>query len=173
SLSGPTTAVSMTLCQQKQLTHRCLQRHGLHTPAYRLAADPDTNAAFLAEHGALVVKPDNGEQGNGVAVNIRDPETLEQAIEAARRFDSCVLLESFHEGDDLRIVVINFQVVAAAIRKPAEIRGDGCKTVRELIEKQSRRRQASTGGESRIPLDEETIRTVEAAGFTLDSILPA
>ncbi|CEA04251.1 glutathione synthase [Pseudomonas saudimassiliensis] len=173
SLSDLTTAVSMTLCQQKQLTHRCLQRHGLNTPTWQLAGDPEANAAFLAEHGALVVKPDNGEQGNGVAVNIRDPETLEQAIEAARRFDSCVLLESFHEGDDLRIVVINFQVVAAAIRKPAEIRGDGCKTVRELIEKQSRRRQASTGGESRIPLDEETIRTVEAAGFTLDSILPA
>lgn len=173
SLSDLTTAVSMTLCQQKQLTHRCLQRHGLNTPTWQLAGDPEANAAFLAEHGTLVVKPDNGEQGNGVAVNIRDPETLEQAIEAARRFDSCVLLESFHEGDDLRIVVINFQVVAAAIRKPAQICGDGRKTVRELIEKQSRRRQASTGGESRIPLDDETIRTVEAAGFTFDSILPA
>src|SRR5690606_20165411 len=77
------------------------------------------------------------------------------------------------EGDDLRIVVINFQVVAAAIRKPAHICGDGRKTIRELIEKQSRRRQVSTDGESRIPLDDETCRTVEAAGFTLDSILPA
>ncbi|WP_235818262.1 N-acetylglutaminylglutamine synthetase [Halopseudomonas bauzanensis] len=173
SLSDLTSAVSMTLCQQKQLTHHCLQRHGLNTPAYRLAAAPEANAAFLAEHGALVVKPDNGEQGNGVAVNIRDPQTLEQAIEAARRFDSRVLLESFHEGDDLRIVVINFQVVAAAIRKPAQICGDGRKTIRELIEKQSRRRQASTDGESRIPLDDETCRTVAAAGFTLDSVLPA
>jgi len=173
SLSDLTSAVSMTLCQQKQLTHRALRRHGLNTPAWQLAGEPQDNAAFLAEHGALVVKPDNGEQGNGVAVNIRDPETLEQAIAEARRFDTRVLLESFHPGADLRVLVINYQVVAAAIRQPAQVRGDGRMTVRELIEKQSRRRQASTGGESRIPLDEETRRTVQAAGFDMDSVLPA
>ena len=173
SLSDLTSAVSMTLCQQKQLTHRALQRHGLNTPSWQLAGSPEDNAAFLAEHGALVVKPDNGEQGDGVAVNIRDEASLEQAIEQARRFDSRVLLESFHPGHDLRVVVINYQVVAAAIRQPAQICGDGRKTVRELIEKQSRKRQASTDGESRIPVDEETQRTVEDAGFTFDSVLPA
>src|SRR5690606_533586 len=94
-------------------------------------------------------------------------------IEQARRFDSRVLLESFHPGHDLRVVVINYQVVAAAIRQPAQICGDGRKTVRELIEKQSRKRQASTDGERRIPVDEETQRTVEDAGFTFDNVLPA
>ena len=172
SLSDLTTAVSMTLCQQKQLTHRTLRQHGLNTPSWQLAGKPEENAAFLAEHGALVVKPDNGEQGNGVSVNLRDAQSLEQAIAEARRFDSRVLLESYHPGDDLRVVVINYQVVAAAIRQPAQICGDGRKTVRELIKKQSRKRQASTGGESRIPLDEETRRTVEDAGYTFDSILP-
>lgn len=172
SLSDLTSAVSMTLCQQKQLTHRVFQRHGLRIPDYRLAASPEENAAFLAKHGAVVAKPENGEQGDGVSVNIRDPETLEKAIAEARRFDQNVLLESFHEGQDLRVLVINFEVVAAAIRQPAQICGDGQRTVRDLIEKQSRRRQASTDGESRIPLDEETRRTVEAAGFTYDSILP-
>ncbi len=173
SLSDLTSAVSMTLCQQKQLTHRTLQRHGLHTPAWQLASEAQDNAAFLAEHGALVVKPDNGEQGNGVAVNIRDTETLEQAIAEACRFDSRVLLESYHAGADLRVLVINYQVVAAAIRQPAQICGDGRMTVAELIDKQSRRRQASTDGESRIPLDEETRRTVQAAGFDMHSVLPA
>src|SRR5690606_22593464 len=46
-------------------------------------------------------------------------------------------------------------------------------SVRQLIEKQSRRRAAATGGESRIPLDAETERCVAAAGLTMDSILPA
>ena len=46
-------------------------------------------------------------------------------------------------------------------------------TVRELIEKQSRRRAAATHGESTIPLDGETVRTLARAGFGLDDVLPA
>jgi D-alanine-D-alanine ligase-like ATP-grasp enzyme len=69
--------------------------------------------------------------------------------------------------------VIGFEIVAAAIRRPAQITGDGQNTVSALIEAQSRRRQAATGGESRIPMDAETLRTVEAAGFTYDSVLEA
>ncbi|MEE1922800.1 N-acetylglutaminylglutamine synthetase [Pseudomonas sp. 148P] len=173
SLSDLTSAVSMTLCQDKQLTHRTLAAAGLRLPAQQLAGETDDNLAFLEEHGAVVVKPVDGEQGNGVAVNLSTPEELEQAIQQARRFDSRVLLESFHQGLDLRIVVIGFEVVAAAIRHPAEIVGDGLHRIEQLIEAQSRRRQAATGGESRIPRDDETLRTVQAAGFDYASVLPA
>jgi len=173
SLSDLTSAVAMTLCQDKRLTHRCLQRAGLSLPAQRLAGSDEDNAAFLAEHGAVVAKPVDGEQGQGVAVDLRDEEELRDAIEQARRFDSRVLLESYHEGLDLRIVVIGHQVVAAAIRRPAEILGDGRLAIRQLIEKQSRRRQAATGGESSIPLDDETLRTLRGAGYDYDQILPA
>jgi hypothetical protein len=79
-----------------------------------------------------------------------------------------VLLESFHPGLDLRILVIGYEVVAAAIRHPAEVVGDGQHSMRALIEAQSRRRQAATGGESRIPLDDETERTLQAAGVGYD-----
>jgi D-alanine-D-alanine ligase-like ATP-grasp enzyme len=50
--------------------------------------------------------------------------------------------------------------------------GTGRHTVRDLVEAQSRRRAAATGGESSIPLDDETARTVQAAGYSLDDILP-
>ncbi|MDR0256972.1 MAG: N-acetylglutaminylglutamine synthetase [Stenotrophomonas maltophilia] len=173
SLSDLTSAVSMTLCQDKQLTHHTLAGAGLQLPAQQLAGETDDNLAFLEEHGAVVVKPVDGEQGNGVAVNLTTPAELDQAIEQARRFDSRVLLESFHEGLDLRIVVIGFEVVAAAIRHPAEVVGDGLHSIDQLIEAQSRRRQAATGGESRIPRDDETLRTVQAAGFDYASVLPA
>jgi len=172
SLCDLTSAVSMTLCQDKQLTHRALSSAGLSLPAQTLAADEQANAAFLAEHQRLVVKPVNGEQGKGVAVDLRKTDELEKAIAEARRFDSRVLLEAFHEGLDLRVLVIGYEVVAAAIRKPAEIVGDGRHSIGALIETQSRRRQAATGGESRIPLDRETHRTLRAAGFDYDSVLP-
>ena len=173
SLSDLTTAVSMTLCQDKRLTHRALAGAGLNVPAQQLAGNADDNLAFLEDHGAVVVKPVDGEQGNGVAVNLTTLDEVTHAIEQARRFDSRVLLESFHEGYDLRIVVIGFEVVAAAIRHPAQVIGDGQHSIGRLIEAHSRRRQAATGGESRIPKDDETLRTIQAAGFDYDSILPA
>lgn len=80
---------------------------------------------------------------------------------------------SFHEGLDLRILVIGFEVVAAAIRRPAEIIGDGQHSIGALIEARSRRRQAATGGESKIPLDQETQRTLHAAGYDYNSVLAA
>ncbi|MCV9919477.1 N-acetylglutaminylglutamine synthetase [Pseudomonas sp. BT-42-2] len=173
SLSDLTSAVSMTLCQDKRLTQHALHNAGLHVPVQQLAGNADDNLAFLEEHGAVVVKPVDGEQGQGVAVNLTTLEEISQAVEQARRFDSRVLLESYHPGFDLRIVVIGHEVVAAAIRHPAQVIGDGKHSVKALIEAQSRRRQAATGGESRIPLDEETERTVRAAGLQYSDILPA
>jgi GNAT-family acetyltransferase (TIGR03103 family) len=173
SLSDLTSAISMTLCQDKSLTHKVLKAAGLNLPSQQLAGNADDNLAFLDEHERVVVKPLDGEQGQGVAVDLRSIEEVQQAIESARQFDSRVLLESFHEGLDLRIVVIGFEVVAAAIRRPAEVVGDGQHSIGALIEAQSRRRQAATSGESKIPLDHETERTLNAAGYDYNSILPA
>lgn len=173
SLCDLTSAVSMTLCQDKRLTLRTLARAGLNVPEQRLAGSAEDNAAFLAEQGSVVVKPVDGEQGNGVSVDLRSAEEMEAAIERARAFDQRVLLESYHPGDDLRILVIGYEVVAAAIRRPAQIIGDGVHSIGTLIDAQSRRRQSATGGESRIPRDSETLRTLQAAGFDYDSVLPA
>jgi len=172
SLSELTTAVAMSRCDDKRVTLRLLRRAGLAVPEQREAADPAANERFLAQHGRLVVKPARGEQGRGISVDVRTADELAAAIERARTCDATVLLEQFCEGQDLRIVVIDDEVVAAAVRRPAEITGTGRHTVRELIEKQSRRRAAATGGESRIPLDAETERCVRAAGYELEDVLP-
>ena len=75
-------------------------------------------------------------------------------------------------GQDLRVVVIDHEVVAAAVRRPASVVGDGRSTVAALVEAQSRRRAAATGGESRIPLDDATEATVRAHGHAMDDVLP-
>ena len=173
SLSDLTSSISVALCQDKSLTHKVLRAAGLRLPAQQLAGSADDNQDFLDEHAQVVVKPLDGEQGQGVAVNLATFDELQAAVDVARQFDSRVLLESFHEGLDLRIVVIGFEVVAAAIRRPAQVIGDGHNTVSFLIEAQSRRRQAATNGESRIPVDQETLRTVQAAGYEYESVLPA
>ncbi|MGQ0847154.1 MAG: N-acetylglutaminylglutamine synthetase [Sporichthyaceae bacterium] len=173
SLSELTTAVAMSRCDDKRVTRRILARAGLQVPRGRTADGGSGDVEFLAEVGSVVVKPARGEQGQGITVGVADPDGLVCAVEAAKAYCSDVLLEELVDGDDLRVLLIDRQVVAAAVRRPAAVIGDGRHTVRELIEAQSRRRSAATGGESRIPLDETTEAVVADAGFTLDDVLPA
>ena len=173
SLSDLTTAVSLAICDDKAMTHRIVRRAGVKVPEQIEAADRQAVKAMLEKHGSLVVKPARGEQGRGVAVNLKTIDEVEAAIERASERSGRVIVESYHPGDDLRLVVIGYEVVAAAIRRPATIVGDDRHTVRELIERQSRRRSAATAGESIIPLDEETGRCVRAAGYELDDVPPA
>jgi GNAT-family acetyltransferase (TIGR03103 family) len=162
----------MSRCDDKAVTHRILRKAGLRVPAQAEVKDTAQAEAFLIEHGAVVVKPARGEQGAGISVDVRSTEDLRHAVEEARQHCNMVLLEEYATGFDLRIIVIDGRVVAAAIRKPPHIKGTGRDSVRELIEKQSRRRAAATDGESRIPFDRETLRCVNDAGYDMDQILP-
>ncbi|MBF0383942.1 MAG: N-acetylglutaminylglutamine synthetase [Magnetococcales bacterium] len=172
SLSELTTAPAMSICDRKDVSIGILKRAGLSVPEQMLGATVEENTAFLAKHKRLVVKPASGEQGSGISVDISTADELGQAIKKARQQCPTVLLEKLVAGDDLRIIVIDYAVVAAAVRRPAAIQGDGAQTVRQLIKRLSRRRQAATQGESRIPMDQETARCVEKVGYTMNSILP-
>ena len=173
SLSDLTLAVAMSRCDDKRVTRNVLAAAGLRMPAQTLAGDDAQLRGFLERHPRVVVKPARGEQGNGVRVDLSRLDKVKAAVEDARRYCDEVIVEELAPGDDLRIVVIDWRVVAAAIRQPARVTGDGESTVRSLIEKQSRRRQAATGGESSIPIDAETERCVRSAGHSMDEVLPA
>ena len=171
SLSELTTAVAMSRCDDKRVTRRLLSEAGLSVPRGRVATGGPEDEAFLAEVGAVVVKPSRGEQGEGITVDVRDTEHLRAAIAEAEHVSSTVLLEELVSGHDLRVIVIDGEVVAAAVRRPAAVVGTGRHTVAELIDKQSRRRAAATDGESTIPMDDHTRTTVESAGYALDDVL--
>ena len=172
SLSELTSGVAVSICDDKAVTRRIVEAAGVNVPDQIEAGDEDAVAAFLAEHGRLVVKPARGEQGRGIAVGLETLEQVTAAIDVARRYCDRVLLEKCVEGEDLRLVIIDYKLVAAAIRRPARVVGDGRKSLRDLIRIQSRRRAAATSGESTIPLDAETLRCVEGAGFQIDDIPP-
>ncbi len=173
SLSELTTAIAFCRCDDKSLTRRILLQAGIKVPDQIKAASQDENLAFLKKHGSVVVKPSRGEQGKGISVDIQTQDALHKACKAAARVSDIVILEQYVQGQDLRIIVIDFKVVAAAVRRPARIVGTGRHTIRQLIQKQSRRRAAATGGESRIPLDAETKRCVGGQGHELDDVLAA
>jgi GNAT-family acetyltransferase (TIGR03103 family) len=172
SLSELTSAVAMSRCDDKRVTRQVLTQAGLRMPEQQTADSEERNMEYLRQHGRLVVKPARGEQGQGVCMDVRSRAGLREAIETARRHCPDVILEQMVEGEDVRVIVIGYKLVAAAVRRPPQVTGTGEHTVRTLIEKQSRRRAAATGGESKIPLDAETERCVTAAGRRLDEVLP-
>jgi GNAT-family acetyltransferase (TIGR03103 family) len=173
SLTELTSAIAMSRCDDKRLTHRVLSLAGLAVPEQIEAGSRRKNKAAIERLKHVVVKPARGEQGNGVCVGIQTLENLEKAVQYANQFCPDVIIEKCVEGEDLRIIVIDFKVVAAAVRRPPEITGTGKHTISELIEKYNRRRKAATGGESHVPMDDETTRCVRSAGYGLESVLPA
>ena len=174
SLSEFTSAVAMSRCDDKRVTRRIMERAGVRVPRGATVTDGDLDAArtLLAESGEVVVKPARGEQGKGITVGVASTDALERAVALAAQFCPDVLVEELVEGDDLRVVVIDHEVVAAAVRRPAEVVGDGRTEVTELVRSTSRRRERATGGESRIPLDDATAEVVAESGYAMDDVPP-
>ncbi|MGB1091682.1 MAG: N-acetylglutaminylglutamine synthetase, partial [Oceanobacter sp.] len=174
SLSELTSAIAMSRCDDKAVTRRLLEAEGLRVPEQIAAGnDQDAIKAFIKRHSNVVVKPARGEQGRGIQVGLSSLESVLAGVEDAARYCDKVLIEECVSGEDLRIIVIDHQVVAAAVRRPPVIVGDGKRTIAELVEKLSRRRSAATHGESTIPLDDETRRCVESQGYQLEQVLGA
>jgi GNAT-family acetyltransferase (TIGR03103 family) len=172
SLSELTNAVAMSRCDDKRVARRVVAEAGIRVPEGRTATFTDEDHDFLEKVGSVVVKPARGEQGAGITVGVTRPEDLDRAIALAVQHSPDVLLEERCDGEDLRIVVINGKVIAAALRRPPEVVGSGDHTIRHLVEAQSRRRAAATHGESTIPVDEITTDTVREEGWDLDDVLP-
>ena len=109
---------------------------GIIVPRARLATFDEGDHDFLREVGEVVVKPTRGEQGKGITVGVladSGPDELAAALARAKKQHPEVLIEQRVSGSDLRLVVIDGRVVAAALRLPPEIIGTGDHTVRELI----------------------------------------
>jgi GNAT-family acetyltransferase (TIGR03103 family) len=175
SLSEMTSGVAVSICDDKAVTRRVVERAGLAVPDQIAVERPDDPAiaGFLETHGSVVAKPARGEQGRGVSVGLETLDDTRAAVRGALEVCNRVLLEACFSGEDLRLVVIDYKLVAAAIRRPPSVVGDGEHDLRALIERQSRRRAAATGGESTIPIDADAERCVAGQGLTLDGVLEA
>ncbi|MBF0234702.1 MAG: N-acetylglutaminylglutamine synthetase [Desulfamplus sp.] len=172
SLSEMTTAVAMTKCDNKRLTHDIVKKAGITLPRQCLHTTHEADLEFMKKVKQVVVKPVRGEQGAGISVDISEDIELKKAVQEALKVCSEVAIEEYIEGDDLRIIVINQEVVAAAIRRPPAITGTGDHTIETLIQKYNRRRMAATHGESQIPMDSETLRCIKTKGYEYCDILP-
>ena len=108
SLTALTTAIAMSICDDKRVTRRIVKTAGVKVPEQITVDEEDTARAFLGRYGSVVVKPARGEQGRGIAVGLTNWDDTRAAIDYARTLSNEVILEEFVEGVDLRIIVINY-----------------------------------------------------------------
>lgn len=122
----------------------------------------------------LVIKPIDGNHGRGVTTNITNWEQALEGFHMAKKISNAVIVEQYITGDDYRILLINYKLVAAAKRLPAQIVGDGVLTIDALIKKTNADPRRGYGHEkvlTYITVDDITLKLLELKGYTLDTVL--
>jgi cyanophycin synthetase len=172
-----TGAIAEAIAQDKQLTRFLLKSVGVPVPEGRPVADADDAWQAAQELGLpVVVKPQFGNHGRGVAPNLTTREQVARAYAAAREEGEHVLVETFAPGADYRLLVIGNRLVAAALREPAHVVGDGRSTVQQLIEVVNRDPRRSDGHAtvlSFIKLDPVALAVLGEQGYAPESVPPA
>lgn len=172
-----TGAIAEAIAQDKELTRQLLRSVGVPVPEGRAvtsAADAWALAQELA--GSVVIKPQFGNHGRGVAANLLTKRQIEQAFAAAREEGSRVVCERCIPGADHRLLVVGGRLVAAARRDPAQVLGDGRSTVRELVDEVNRDPKRSDGHATvltTIKLDAAARALLQEQGLDPESIPPA
>ncbi|MDE2413813.1 MAG: cyanophycin synthetase [Comamonadaceae bacterium] len=172
-----TSAVAESIAQDKDLTKRLLHAAGVPVPLGRPVADVNDAWAVAQEVGlneglAVVVKPQDGNQGKGVTVNITTRAQLDAAYATAFEYGD-VMVERFLPGHDFRLLVVGHHLVAAARREPPQVLGDGVHSIRALVDlvNQDPRRGSGHGTAlTKIRLDDIAIARIAAEGLTPDSV---
>lgn len=172
-----TSAIAEAIAQDKEMTRMLLRAVGVPMPYGRPVKDADDAWATASEIGVpVVVKPQDGNQGRGVATNLATREQIVAAYEAARKEGQSVLVEKFAPGHDYRLLVVGDRVVAAARREPAQVLGDGVHTIAQLVElvnADPRRGEHHATVLSKIKLDAIALAVLADQGFTPEAVPPA
>ncbi|MDD2608126.1 MAG: cyanophycin synthetase [Giesbergeria sp.] len=168
-----TSAVAESIAQDKDLTKRLLHAAGVPVPLGRPVESMDEAWAVALEVGLpVVVKPQDGNQGKGVTVNITERAQLDDAYRVAEEYGT-VMVERFLPGHDYRLLVVGDHLVAAARREPPQVLGDAIHTVRELVDLVNldpRRGEGHATSLTKIRLDDIAVARLAAQGLTPDSI---
>jgi len=134
-MTSRTSALGVDIAGDKKLTTTLLAAAGLPVPRSDMVRSADEAGAVAARIGyPVVTKPLDGNHGRGVSLDLRTDADVrrgfERAIEQTR--SGIVVVESYIQGNDYRVLVIDGHMVAVAQRVPAHVIGDGEHTVREL-----------------------------------------
>lgn len=122
----------------------------------------------------VVLKPQYGNQGKGVILNIKNEKELLDSYKAVKDKFKDLMIEKYYIGNDFRVCVVNYKVVAVSRRMPPYIEGNGTNTVLELINKLNENPERGEDHEkslTKIKVDDEVVKYINEQGKELNDVL--
>lgn len=177
TVSSKTSAIAVELAANKNETKRRLTTANIPVPLGEvIRTENDLQDVLRRMDFPLVIKPLDGNHGRGVTTNIQTVEALFNAFLLAKAYGEEVLIEQFVEGNDYRLLVIDYTLCAVAQRVPARVVGDGVSTISQLVDEVNRDPRRGDGHVNlltNIRIDEATQTILREQNLTADTILPA
>ena len=174
TVTGRTPHIAVELASDKEETNKILAGLGLPVPQQELVqSEREATRAARRIGFPVVTKPYNGNHGRGISIRLTTDEEVAQGFLVAKEHSRSVIVETFLEGDDHRLLVVNGELVAATRRTPGHVVGDGVHTVTELIAKVNQDPRRGVGHEkvlTRLELDAQAHKMLDRAGITADSV---
>lgn len=175
TVASTTSSIAVEIACDKEETKNLLEAAEIPVPRGRIIYDEDDMQAAIDKIGyPIVLKPVNGNHGKGATTNIRTWDDAVVALAAAKKYGRAVICEKFITGRDFRLLVINYKFVAAALRTPAAVIGDGKHTIQELIDIVNQDPRRGYGHEkvlTSIKIDDFTMDMLNKKEYTLDTVL--
>src|SRR5258705_8765116 len=174
TVTGRTPHISVELASDKEETNKILAGLGLPVPQQELVQN-ETQAVRAAQRIGLpgVTKPFNGNHRRRISIRPTSDEEVAHGYTVAREHSRSVIAQSFLEGDDHRLLVVNGELVAATRRTPGHVVGDGEHDVARLIEIVNSDPRRGVGHEkvlTRLELDAQAHKMLTRAGLTAESV---
>src|SRR5262249_47767960 len=174
TVTGRTPHIAVELASDKEETNKILAGLGLPVPQQELVQS-ETQAVRAARRIGfpVVTKPYNGNHGRGISIRLTTEEGGTEGVPIAREDSRSVGVESFLEGGDHRLLVVNGALVAATRRTPGHVVGDAEHSVTQLIELVNHDPRRGVGHEkvlTRLELDPQAHKMLAKAGLTPDSV---
>ena len=174
TVTGRTSHIAVELASDKEETNKILATLGLPVPRQELVQTEGQAVRAARRIGyPIVTKPYNGNHGRGISIRLTTDEEVLQGFAVAREHSRSIIVETFLEGDDHRLLVVNGQLVAATRRTPGHVVGDGTHTVGELVEIVNQDPRRGVGHEkvlTRLEIDAQALKMLGRAGLLPDSI---
>ncbi|MBV6416512.1 MAG: Cyanophycin synthetase [Steroidobacteraceae bacterium] len=174
TVTGRTPHIAVELASDKEETNRILASLGLPVPRQELVQSAEAAVRAANRIGyPVVTKPYNGNHGRGISIRLTSEAEVATGFAVAREHSRSVIVETFLEGDDHRLLVVNGELVAATRRTPGHVVGDGTHTVAELVELVNQDPRRGVGHEkvlTRIELDAQAGGMLDRAGLAAGSI---
>jgi glutamate--cysteine ligase len=166
--------LALKLTKHKIQADQLLRSHGIQTPqsfSFTTPAEAISLWHDQLDQQTAVIKPEDQGLGRGVFVDLRDEQSLKKAAQKVLdQHSKTGLIQKHIAGLDLRIQAVGGQLMAACLRIPAHVTGDGQKTVTQLVAEKSQEKFKYNPGNV-IQINQASFDLLEKQSLTLDSVL--